>query len=271
MMGYGGTDAPESLSFYTFKRAADDIATLAHILGAPQIHIGGHDWGGAIVYRTAMWHPTLILSVFSICTPMFPATTDYITLPDLVETQLPNFRYQLHLSGPEVEATITKPPQIRNFLAGMYGAHGPDGERAFDVRKGILFDNLDKIIPSTGKLLNEEELQFYTDEYSRKGLRGPLNWYRTRKLNFDDELEAGWAEKGTGLVCPTLFVQATNDAALPPAMSEGIERYFGEGLLWRREVASHHWCLWAATEEVNRLIKEFVEVQVGERAEKSSL
>lgn len=44
MIGYGGTDAPNSLDFYTYKRAADDIKELAHQLHAPKIILGGHDW-----------------------------------------------------------------------------------------------------------------------------------------------------------------------------------------------------------------------------------
>ena len=48
IMGFGGTDAPqvppESMSLYSFKRAADDIRELARQLGASKIILGGHDW-----------------------------------------------------------------------------------------------------------------------------------------------------------------------------------------------------------------------------------
>ena len=43
MMGYSGTDAPDSLTFYTYKRAADDLAALAKELGLSSIILGGHD------------------------------------------------------------------------------------------------------------------------------------------------------------------------------------------------------------------------------------
>jgi soluble epoxide hydrolase / lipid-phosphate phosphatase len=43
MMGYSGTDAPESPTFYTCKRAADDLAALANELGLSRIILGGHD------------------------------------------------------------------------------------------------------------------------------------------------------------------------------------------------------------------------------------
>lgn len=35
---------PESISYYGFKRAADDIKELARQLGVPRIILGGHDW-----------------------------------------------------------------------------------------------------------------------------------------------------------------------------------------------------------------------------------
>lgn len=58
IMGFGGTDAPlappESMAFYSYKRAADDIKELARQLGVSKAILGGHDWGGAIVYRIAL-------------------------------------------------------------------------------------------------------------------------------------------------------------------------------------------------------------------------
>ena len=47
--GFGETDAPqvppeESLSFYSFKRVADDVRELARRLGCARIVLGGHDW-----------------------------------------------------------------------------------------------------------------------------------------------------------------------------------------------------------------------------------
>ena len=35
---------PESIALYSFKRAAEDIKTLAQLLGASRIILGGHDW-----------------------------------------------------------------------------------------------------------------------------------------------------------------------------------------------------------------------------------
>jgi soluble epoxide hydrolase / lipid-phosphate phosphatase len=67
MLGYGKTDSPESLEEFSLKSLSDDIAALtAHVCGHhAKIILGGHDWGGALVWRVALWHPDLLQGVFS--------------------------------------------------------------------------------------------------------------------------------------------------------------------------------------------------------------
>jgi pimeloyl-ACP methyl ester carboxylesterase len=77
--------------------------------------LGGHDWGGAIVYRVASYYPKLVSAVFSVCTPFRPPTT---TFKDAATA--PNFKYQLQLRGPDVEAKIVGERKIRQFLIALY-------------------------------------------------------------------------------------------------------------------------------------------------------
>ncbi|KAK5148570.1 hypothetical protein LTR04_000614 [Oleoguttula sp. CCFEE 6159] len=264
LMGFGRTDAPKvppaSIHLYGFKRAADDIAELARQLEAPRIILGGHDWGGMVVYRTAQWHPTLVTHVFSVCTPYMGRSDAYVSTEDLVKGPLPQFGYQLQLAGPTVEAKITTREQIKMFLSGMYGGRGPNKEVAFSPEQGVLFENLEKL--GMTPLLSEkvdsqlQELNYYADEYARNGMHGNLNWYRNRKANYDDELEL----KATTIEVPTLFILATRDSVLTPAMSKGMERSIPK--LTRREVAATHWALWQAPEEVNMHVKEWMESTV---------
>ncbi len=58
------------------------------------------------------------------------------------------------------------------------------------------------------------------------------------------------------LELPLLFIQATKDHALPPSMSQGMEEYCTD--MTRRSVATSHWALWEAPEEVNGFIMEFL-------------
>lgn len=56
---------------------------------------------------------------------------------------------------------------------------------------------------------------------------------------------------------PVLFIQATKDDALPPSMSEGMEEYCPN--MTRKSVATGHWALWEAPEQVNGMIGEWLE------------
>lgn len=267
MMGYGGTDAPKappaSLAVYSYKSAADDLAELARQLDAPQIILGGHDWGGAIAYRVALWYPQLITALFSVCTPYFPPAKSYYPLEQLVKSVLPNFTYQLQLAGPDVESAIQSPAQVKQFLSAVYGARGANGETGFTTLEGVQIANL-PLLKHT-PLLSEDELDYYARQYSQhadRPLHGPLNWYRTRELNFKDE-EVLAARGEHKMEVPCLFVLATKDGALPPSMSANMDKSFVD--LTRGEVEASHWALWEKPLEVNELIRKFLTKQLARR------
>lgn len=256
MLGYGRTDAPivppEPMRVYGMKSAADDMAELARQLNAPRIILGGHDWGGTIVYRIAAWKPQLVTHVFSVCTPFTAPLSVYVSTDELVNRRgMRNFGYQLQLGGPVVESAVKDRHQIKQFLKGIFGGRTPDGRQLFKPETGINLELLDAVGDSP--LLNEEELEYYTTEYARHGLHGPLNWYRTRKLNWEDELEL----KEKGLKQPVLFIQGLADAVLKPELSKGMETFVPR--LTRREAASNHWAQSQKPEEVNGFIKEWLQ------------
>jgi pimeloyl-ACP methyl ester carboxylesterase len=66
---------------------------------------------------------------------------------------------------------------------------------------------------------------------------------------------------------PTLFIQANYDSVLQPSMAMGMEKYLTN--LSRGEVNSSHWALTQKPEEVNVVVKSWLE-KVGFGA-KSSL
>ncbi|KAI4772445.1 hypothetical protein E4T52_12562 [Aureobasidium sp. EXF-3400] len=258
MMGYGGTDAPCSppadLRLYSIKRAADDISELAKQLQAPQIILGGHDWGGFVVYRTAQWYPKLVTHVFSVCTPYTAPSRHFISLADMVNGPLPQFGYQMQLAGPELEANVRSYDQIEGFLRALYGGKSAQGKPCFRPETGIDLEGLKTtgLAPS----LNGEELEYYTKEYMRHGLHGPLNWYRTRRINYEDDLKLETKQ----FVQPVLFISGTLDAVLTPEMSKGMEAFIPR--LKRREVKTGHWALTQAPGEVNRIVKEWLQEEV---------
>ncbi|MCJ1368936.1 hypothetical protein MMC20_000143 [Loxospora ochrophaea] len=247
LMGYGGTDAPrvppEPISYYGFRKAATDIKELAQQLGSSTVILGGHDWGGAIVYRVALWYPELVTHLFSVCTPYRPPSKTFVPLEELVKTKLPNFTYQLQFGGKSVEEAVVSRQQIREFLNLAYGGRGPNGEVGFTSREGVRLDMLSKANDTV--LVSKEILEYYADQYARNGMHGPLNWYRNREINFQEELAL---DKST-IDIPVLFIQAKKDAALPPEMSVGMEKSIPN--LSKEEVDTQHWALWEAPEQVN--------------------
>ncbi|MCJ1417469.1 hypothetical protein MMC32_003813 [Xylographa parallela] len=176
-------------------------------------------------------------------------TKHFVSLEDAVRTVLPQFGYQIHLASGEVEKVIVSKEQIRQFLNALYGGHGPNGEILFSPEKGIIFENLPKIGPSP--LLTEREMDYYVDEYTNHGLHSTLNWLEKSRIEV-----------------PVLFVQALNDTVLTPDLAKGMEQHFPQ--LTRREVQAGHWALWQAPDQVNGMIREWMEAVVIGHA-KSSL
>lgn len=267
MLGYGRTDAPEPLAAYSLKSVAADMAALAAlVVGAgQQVILGGHDWGGFLIWRIALWHPELVRAVFSVCTPYTPPPQGWVPDDQFVK-MLPNFRYQLQFAGPDVEAHIVGKEKLRQLLNGLYGGKGPNGEVGFSTEKGVLLENLGKLGPTA--LLSSEELDFYVEEFNRHGLRGPLNWYRTRAINYEEEralVKAGRTRFGM----PSMVIMASRDRALPPAMARTMDQYFDR--LVHKEVDAPHWALWEKPEVVNGYIREFVTSVLENGGTKSSL
>lgn len=263
-MGYGRTDSPRyTLKDYTYKRISDDIAELCRQLGLKHIILGGHDWGGAIVYRVTQYQPELITAVFSICTPYFPPSLLYEPLEIQVRKRLPNFAYQMHFASGELEQQIQSKAEIRQFLNNLYGAKTPEGEVAFDANGRVDFEKQRRV--GKNKLLDDDEMDYYVDEYARHGLNGPLNWYRTREYNYMDEWVHFFDEgkkdaKDLTFKQEVLFVLAKRDQTLKPFMAAKM----GERIpkLTRGEVDSGHWALWQRPAECNQIIGDWLHEKV---------
>ena len=61
---------------------------------------------------------------------------------------------------------------------------------------------------------------------------------------------------------------ASKDEVLKPELSQGMEKYFPN--LTRKEVPAGHWALWQTAEQVNAVLKEWLN-SVAFGAAKSSL
>jgi epoxide hydrolase 4 len=60
LRGYNLSDKPPGISAYCADVIAGDVAGLIDAAGRRQARIVGHDWGGAIAWATAMYHPSRV-------------------------------------------------------------------------------------------------------------------------------------------------------------------------------------------------------------------
>ncbi|KAI9893403.1 MAG: hypothetical protein M1814_006700 [Vezdaea aestivalis] len=247
MMGYGQTECPDEIEFYTFKRAAEDMRELARQLGLKKIILGGHDWGGVAVYRIALHEPALVSHAFVVCTPYFPPSKTYVSLEDSV-TMLPAFGYQVQFVSGEPEKRIGH-DEIPQFVNAMFGGRTKAGEYGMNPMKGINFDAFPNLERSP--LLPPKIHDHYVQEMRRNGIRGPMNWYRTRKANFDDETHL----KDPILHQPILYIGATKDVILRPELSAPMDKLVPS--LTRRNVEAGHWALWEKAADVNAALVEW--------------
>lgn len=267
MLGYGRTSAPYDAAEYTHKKIAGHIKALAeHVVGAGnQVILGGHDWGAAQAWRTALWHPETVQAAFTLNVPYQPPTKQRVTLEQWVAA-IPTFGYQLQLASPEAERIAdSSETAMRGFLSTMYGGRGPNGEAAFSVAKGLLEEHVAKIGPP--KDMTPEMLDFYVNEYRRNGLHGPTNWYRTKELNWADELPLTEIEGGWKFKIPGMVVMGEKDLALPPPLADGMEDHFEPSTLLRKEVAMGvgHWAMWQDPNMINNYIGEFLQSLLGDK------
>jgi pimeloyl-ACP methyl ester carboxylesterase len=149
----------------------------------------------------------------------------------------------------------------------MYGGRTPEGKVGFTGENGPFLDRLLRIQPSP--LLNGEELDFYVKEFSRHGMNGPLNWYRNRRIAYEEELALLDNGRSTHkFKIPVLFIAAMKDTVLKPEMSAGLEKFCDN--LTRGEVKASHWALTQTPCEVNEILRGWLSTQ-GLVPEKASL
>jgi pimeloyl-ACP methyl ester carboxylesterase len=214
MRGYGQSDRPEEIEKYTLFHLVGDMVGLLDGLGAGSAAIAGHDWGAPVAWHAALLRPDRFRAVIGLSVPFVPRLPMRPTsiMPQNEEAQF----YQLYFQTPGVaEAELER--DVRETMRRQLFAQSGDAPRreassagaGMVPRKGGLVAALPapEALPSW---LTEADLDFYTEEFSRTGFRGALNWYRNIDRNW--ELMAPFA--GAHISVPALFIAGERDAVL---------------------------------------------------------
>ena len=234
--GYGQSWAPPEVGEYTTSKLVSDMVALINsdLVGGGQVAVMGHDWGAAVAYGLAMFHPQLVNRLI-IANGVHPVP----------------FQREMAKGGAQSKAS-----QYINFIR-REGSN--DILAANECAKMIeLFS-----AKMDTSWLSGERLAAYKTEWLRDGrLRGMTNWYRASPLKVADpgvpitDLPNLPLDK-LRVRCDHLLIWGMNDTALLPETTEGLEDLCET--LTRIEIEdADHWVLHQQPDEVAEAIVTWV-------------
>lgn len=212
--GYGGSDKPHAVEAYAMKEIAADVAGVIDALspGRPAVIIG-HDWGAPIVWHTAVLHPDKVRAVAGLSVPWFGLPP--MSLDDLIKLMYVDqgkFFYQAYFKDEGV-AEAAFEADVRGGLRKLYFAGSGDSVGYWggvDKKHGdALLDGLPDPKPFPA-WMTEDDIDYFVNEFTQSGFRGPLNRYRnhTRDFQYMSSVEDRVIHQ------PSLFIVGENDLVL---------------------------------------------------------
>jgi pimeloyl-ACP methyl ester carboxylesterase len=258
MRGYGGSDAPEPIEQYTLFNMVGDMAELVKALGENRAVIVGHDWGAPVAWHAALWRPDLFPAVCGMSVPYVPpGYVDMLTALD--KLGIHDFYLQYFQKPGVAEAELQQ--DVRDALRRLYFTAGGElkekGKGFARLTGGSLLANtVDPVaLPAW---LSEADLDYYTQEFTRAGFRGGLNWYRNLRRNW--QLSTPW--RGQPIRQPALFIAGSRDGVLRfPAAQAQVDAFPQTlpGLVGSHIIeGAGHWVQQERAAEVNKLLIDFL-------------
>ncbi|CAH0047735.1 unnamed protein product [Clonostachys solani] len=259
MLGYGQSSRHASLKPYTHKNLANDLSQLlqAVLKDGEKGIIVGHDWGAPVVWSLVVRYPKLFKAVINLSVPHFTPAAEYVDLADAIEAGQRTFqRYMLQFRQPGMEERFRGADKFRHMLRAIYEGTTADGQFGINNTNGFNFDLLDQM--QVAPFLPQDLEDIYVREMtSHSDLPvGLFNYYRTARLDWEDEI--AWQNNGGSwqIDIPSLFICGQRDQFVPCQTAQGMERNFKD--LQKFEVDSGHWIQIEAHDKVNEIIQHWI-------------
>ena len=220
LRGFELSSAPLDVSAYRPKHLVQDIAALIALEGGPIEALVAHDWGGALAWNLAASQPQLIKKLAIINSP-HPGT--FLRELQHSPTQQAASGYMNFLIRPDAEKLLAK-DNFRRLLEFFMPFGMDDGKPAPRTAPGWL----------------TEELRAQYRDIWRRGLTGPLNFYRASPLRPDPNLaKLVIPRELLNVHVPTLVMWGMGDIALPPGLLDGLADYVPDMQIERVDNATH--------------------------------
>jgi pimeloyl-ACP methyl ester carboxylesterase len=253
--GYGETDRPPAVEDYDILHLTDDLLGLLDDLGEEKAVFVGHDWGAPVVWNLALRAPERVRAVVGLSVPFLPRSlTDPISVFESLFAD--TFFYMLYFQEPGVaDADLGRDPRdtLRRFMSALSADGGDDKYRQLPRHGTRLADWLPepRALPPW---LTEDDLGYYTTQFTRTGFTGGLNWYRNLRRNW--ELTEDLSD--TKVAAPALFVAGEQDPVVlmsPPSRMAGWVPDLRNMVMLP---ATGHWTQQERPAEVNEALLEFL-------------
>jgi soluble epoxide hydrolase/lipid-phosphate phosphatase len=251
-LGYGGSSKPDDVALYSVKNLCADLVALLDIIDVERAIIIGHDWGSVVAWRFCLYHPNRVRALVSLSVPFNPPAPVYIPLPEQAK-RYPNFRYMLYFSNP----VSTK--QIEAELPGFF-------DRIYRSPKKWVLSKEDNAqvfgsggSPKTqreGDLLNEQEFNYYTETF-KDSMNGPLMYYKTVKLRFEEE-KAAQLPSYLPSSLPVIFFNPKSDPTCSQKHVQGMTKFVPNLEVVDVENTGH-WLMVEQKDVITNGVAQFVE------------
>ncbi|KAI0287628.1 epoxide hydrolase [Russula brevipes] len=239
MLGYGGTDKPLAVEDYSTKRLSADLAALLDIVRVSKAVVIGHDWGSYIAGRFALWHPDRILALGLLSVPFSPPGKQYHSLEDVVK-KIPNYAYWLYFANPESTKEIEA--NLDRFLRAVFAIEVPQINMLLD-------GNMREMLMFAGA---HQEFEYVASQL--RDMNGPLSYYRTAKVRFEEE-RGSYFHISTPL--PVLHIWGVNDGTATPGALSRMREMLPE--LEEIELPDQgHWIMAEARDEVTGAVLKWM-------------
>jgi pimeloyl-ACP methyl ester carboxylesterase len=224
LRGYNDSDKPKALSAYAMPELVRDVEGVIKGLGYDRCVLVGHDWGGAIAWKFAYDHPTMVDRLIVLNLPHPAKMAQGLRTPQQLLRSSYFFLFQVPLL-PEFLLQLSDYQAIETAFKGMA---------------------IDKSTFSTA------DIEAYKDAASKRGaLTAMLNYYRN---TFQQGiLRQDWSV----LEVPTLLIWGENDTALGKELTYGTSAYV-RNLQIKYIPNCSHWVQQEQPDLVNQYMRDFL-------------
>ncbi len=227
--GYNLSSRPLAVRDYRAKPLVEDILQLADALRHERFTLVAHDWGGAIAWNVAAWHPDRVEQLIIINAP-HPIT----------------FLRELHASAAQRDASA-----YMTFFR-LDKAERVLSEDRFRRLREVSLD----VWGSNGGDASPATVDAYINAWSQPGaLTAMLNWYRASPMHppTAEEPLPDLNPDQFHVRVPTRVIWGERDHALLPGMLDGLDAHVDELEIVRIPDASH-WVVHERPARVDELL-----------------